>query len=417
MCSGDRSWATLHKVNTQTEVPTIIDSPRAWVAAIGVAAANGLGFGTVYTFGTFFDAMVEEFDSGSGPTALIFGVTLLCFFGSGLISGPLYDRIGARPILIVGGAMFVLGLLATARADQLWLGVLTYGVGVGLGGGLYVVPLTVLVGVIFDRHRAMALAVVAVGNGVGTLVLSPLSESIISGDSWRKAYDTIAIIGVVVIALALVAVVPAPTKPDPPRGVRDAVESARRVRRLASFRSLFWASILMSTSLFIAFGFVVPFATDAGVSSRSASALVGVIGFSSVFGRLGLMAVARHLGPIRLLQLTLVLQPMAYVLWLVAGGRYLVLVAFALLLGASYGGFVAVIPEVVIRLVGLEGLGTTMGIGFLAFGIGGLIGPPTAGLLADAADTPTTTISVVIGLVLAALVVSVPMGRAPTTDS
>ena len=403
-------------MNTNTDGSTLIDSPRAWVAAVGVAAANGLGFGTVYTFGTFFDAMLDEFGSGSGPTALIFGVTLLFFFGSGLVSGPLYDRIGPRPILVIGGLMFVVGLVVTARADQLWLGVVAYGIGVGFGGGLYVVPLTALIGVIFNRYRAMALAVVAVGNGVGTLVLSPLAESIISGDGWRRAYDVIAIIGVVVIALALVAVVPAPVRPDPPRGFGAAIVSARRVARLGSFRSLFAASVLMSISLFIAFGFVVPFAIDAGVSRQSASALVGVIGFSSVFGRLGLMAVARHLGPVRLLQLTLILQPMAYLLWLVADGRYPILVAFALLLGVSYGGFVAVIPETVIRLVGLEGLGTTLGIGFLAFGLGGLIGPPAAGLVADAADSSTITILVVIGLVLAALVASIPMGRASTVD-
>ena len=56
-------------------------------------------------------------------------------------------------------------------------------------------------------------------------------------------------------------------------------------------------------------------------------------------------------------------------LWLVAGGSYPLLVVFAVLLGVSYGGFVALGPEVALGYFGVVGLGGVMGLVFLAFGL------------------------------------------------
>ncbi len=401
----------------------LLDSRRAWVATVAVAAANGIGFGTAYSFGTFFKAMAAEFHTGNGATALIFGVTLLFFFGSGVVSGPISDRVGPRPVLAVGGTLFVVGLVATANAQRLWVGVLTYGIGVGLGCGLYVSPLTALVGRLFAQRRTTALSVAAAGHGLGTLIMSPLSQRIIAARGWRDAYLTIAAIAAAIIAVALVALV----RPPAPGALSSAASSSsgpgpaavgyRAVmgRAVANpgFRSLCLATALMSVALFVAFAFIVPFAEDHGVSSAGASRLVGIIGLSSVLGRLGLMRVAARVGPLRLLQITLVLQPLAYLTWLAAGGRYPLLVAFAVLLGVSYGGFVSVSAEAVIHLVGLPGIGSSMGLMWVSFGVGGLIGPPSAGLLSDQLGGRTAVIILAcVALLGLALAASLPMGRA-----
>jgi predicted MFS family arabinose efflux permease len=258
----------------------------------------------------------------------------------------------------------------------------------------------------------MALALAAVGNGVGTLVLSPLAEWVIAREGWRSAYVTIAVIAAIGLTLATVAVVDPPGRSARPASFGSATRTARRALGDPGFRSLFYSATLMSVGLFVAFAFVVPFAIDDGVSSAGASRLIGLIGLSSVLGRLGLMMVAARTGPVRLMQLTLVLQPLAYLIWLLAGGRYAALAAFAVVLGIAYGGFVAVSPEALIYLVGTSGIGTTMGLLFLSFGVGGLVGPPAAGFLADGAGSNVIPIGVVIALLLAALAASLPMGRA-----
>jgi len=389
------------------------------VAVTGITLANGVAFGIAYTFGTFFKAMATDFGVGSGSTALIFGVTLLFFFGGGIFAGPFADRLGdARPLLVLGGAMLVAGLLATSAADRLWVGVLSYGVGVGVGGGLFVAPLTAMVGRIFVRRRAAAMAFIATGNGLGTLIFSPLSESIIDADGWRRAYVVLAVIAAVVLTASTVMLMGYPPTAD--GTTADSVSALSTVRRFVGDRralAMWGAGVLMSIGLFIAFTFIVPFAVEAGVTSAGASRLVGVVGLSSIAGRVGLMVVAGRLGPVRLMQLTLAVQPIAYAVWLIAGSRYVLLVMFAVMLGIAYGGFVAVAPEALLHLVGMSGAGMSIGLLFLSFGVGGLIGPPAAGYLADAVNSTSTVIGVVIGIVLLGGLVSLAMTGPPAPES
>lgn len=382
--------------------PIPLDTGRAWVAAVGAAAANGIAFGTAYTFGTFFESMADEFGSERGSTALLFGVTLFFFFGLGIVSGPLSDRFGHHRMLAIGGVLFVGGLLLTSRVDNIAIGYVTYGVGVGVGGGCFVAPLTALVGQLFERQRALALGVVATGNGIGTLVLSPLSESLIDADGWRNAYRVLAVIAGIIFILAFFAVrvrsdqLAAPARQDWSRRSYDFV-------RTPAFRALFVSGFLMSVGLFVAFAFVVPFATDAGVSSSDASRLVAVIGLSSIAGRLGLTSLSRRVGVVGVYRGALAVQPVAFLIWLVAGGSYPLLVLFATVLGISYGGFVAIAPAVIIEQAGVESLGRKMGVVFLSFGLGGLIGPPAAGAIADATSGRTAPIAIATGVLFLAL--------------
>ncbi len=388
-----------------------VDSGRAWVATVAVALANGVAFGIAYTFGTFFDSMADEFGAERGATAVIFGVTLLFFFGFGVISGPISDRVGAHRLLAIGGTLMVVGLLLTSRVQHLALGYVTYGVGVGLGSGIFTAPLTAVVGRMFVRRRAMALGVTATGNGLGTLILVPMSASIIERHGWRTAYVVLAAIAAVAFALAVPAVAMATggaklRATGEGDGVAASLILSRTMLADRFFGALFLSSLLMSIGLYIAFGFIVPFAKDEGVSAAAASRLVAIIGLSSIVGRLGLTSLTTRVGAVRMFQGTLVLQSLAYVIWLVAGSAYVLLVVFVVVLGVSYGGFVAMSPEILVRRFGVANLGARMGTMFLAFGLGGLVGPPAAGFVADASNGRTLPIILVIALLVVAVGVS-----------
>lgn len=380
----------------------IIDSPRAWSVAVAAGLANGVAFGTAYTFGAFFEAMAREFDAGRGSTALIFGLTLLLFFGFGIVSGPLSDRYSPRLLLVVGGTLFCGGLVATSRVDHVAWGYLTYGIGVGMGAGFWVAPSYAAVGALFQRHRAVALGVTATGNGLGTLILVPVAERLIDAYGWRDAYLWLAGIAAVALVIAAAAFVTPPRVASPP-----ARQLLGRVVRTSNGQALFGSGLLMSIGLFVAFAFIVPFARDNGVSSSTAARLVGLIGLASIVGRLGTSALARRVSPVRLYQLTLALQPVAYVVWLVAGANIALLIVFVLVLGVSYGGFVALGPEVTVHLFGVGGIGSLIGMLFLASGLGGLIGPPTAGWLSDVSDGQWVPIVSVIVTLLVAVALTI----------
>lgn len=387
----------------------VVDSGRAWIGACGVALANGIAFGTVYTFSTFFTAMSADFESSSQSTALIFALTLLLFFGFGVVSGPLSDRVGPAPMLAVGGLIFVAGLVMTSVAGSVQVGYLT-AILVGLGAGCFVAPLTGAAGALFQRRRAAALGLVAAGNGVGTMVLIPVAEALIDAQGWRSALRGLSVIASVGFGLAMWMVVRPPRRPavaSGPQSTRDLVSEQR-------FVWLFAGMTLMSVALFSAFAFVVPFAEAKGVSSRTAALLFSLVGLASIFGRLALTGLANSLGALRLMQLTMALQPIAYGLWLFADGSTTMLAAFALVLGVTYGGFVAISPEVAIVLFGLENVGRLMGLLFLAFGIGGLIGPPTAGWLSDRSGQSAVIVGLMVVTVAALGVIA--MVRAPERD-
>ena len=387
------------------------------MAAVAVALVNGTAFGTAYTFGTFFDSMAEEFGAERGSTALLFGVTLLFFFGFGVVSGPLSDRFGHHRVLLVGGVLFVTGLALTSQVDSLPIGYITYGVGVGVGAGCFVAPLTALVGRMFVARRALALGVVATGNGLGTMILTPLSERLIRENGWRSAYVTLAIAGAVVVVIALAATWVRVAPPEPTTWCQAPGRPARwwgswSFVSKPGFSALFVSAMLMSIGLFVAFTFVVPFAKDEGVSAGAASRLIAIIGLASIVGRLGLTRLADRFGAIRLYQAALVAQPVAFTVWLIAGGSYPLLVLFAVILGVAYGGFVAIAPEVTIGVLGMEQLGRKMGLVFLSFGIGGLIGPPSAGFLADSTNGRALPIVLVIAIVMIAVWTTRPLATA-----
>lgn len=389
-----------------------VDSGRAWSIAAAGALASGVSFGTVYTFGAFFEQMVVEFESGRGATALVFGVTLLIFFGTGVLSGPLADRFGPRPLMATGALLVAAGLWTTSMVGDVTWGYVTYGVGVGFGGGLVITPVYAAAGGWFVRRRAVAMGVVAAGNGLGTLILVPGAERLISGSGWREAYRTLAVVDLVLLLVATAVIARPPVPPAPP-----AVAAMRAVARRPEFRVFFVTGLLFSISLFIAFGFIVDFATRQGVASDRAALLVGLVGASSIVGRLGITMLSGRTPSVRLLQGCLAAQPVAFAVWYLAGGTYALLVVFALLLGFAYGGFVALGPEVAAVLFGVVGLGGIMGLVFMSTGLGGLIGPPLAGWLADASDGIGVPIGLATVVSALAFALSLALPTRPVTTA
>ena len=380
------------------------DSVRAWVVVAAAFAALFTLFGVAFSFGAFFGPISAEFGAGRAAASVVFSLTSLLFFTLGALSGPAADRLGPRPLLLAGAGAFGLGLAATAAADRLWIAYLTYGVGVGIGVGCAYVPIIAAVGGWFERRRALAVGVAVSGIGLGTLVAAPLAARFIDAYGWRTVYLGFAVAGSAVLVLSAL-LIPAP--PDTPAGERRRTGAALRT---PIYRWLYLANLLLCLVLFVPFVHLPAFAEEAGVAPTAAAGLVGIVGATSILGRVVLGAVADGAGPLRGYRVSFFLIGASFALWWFGDGFWF-LAAFAAVLGVGYGGFVALSPVVLAAFFGVERLGGLLGVLLTANGVGSALGPPAVGFVVDATGSYTPAIAALMLLGLAAYGALLPLGR------
>jgi MFS family permease len=364
-------------MRAETNGAIAVDSARGWAVVAATFISTFTVFGVVYSFGAFFDSMAEEFGTGKGATALMFSITTAWYFGLGPVSGKAADRFGPRPVLIVGALSLGVGLIATSWVDSIWVGYVTYGLGVGTAVACAYVPMVAVVGGWFVRQRTTALGVSVAGIGAGTLVLAPLSQALIESYGWRTAYVWMGIVGTGLLLLASLGA------HRPPVVANAAPVVLRAIARQRKFVVLYLSMVLASLALFVPFVFIKSYATDRGIDAGLAATLVGIIGAASIIGRLGLGALGSRFGPVRLMQMSLATMATSYTLWLVAGSSFVVLVVFTIVIGVGYGGFIALSPAATAVMFGTTGLGAILGALYTGAAIGGLLGPPIAGELID----------------------------------
>jgi MFS family permease len=355
-------------------------------------------FGVAYSFGSFFRSMADEFGQDRSSIALVFSITTLLYFGLGVITGKLADRFGPRPVLAVGGAALVLGLIVTSRVQSITAGYVTYGLGVGIGVACGYVPMVATVGGWFVRYRAAAVGVAVAGIGAGTLVVAPLTERLVAEYGWRNTYLYLAAAAAVLMTLATIGARRPPVDPASPQSV----SLLAQIRSSRAFAVLFTSVGLVVLSLFVPFVFLADYLTVEGIDG-SGGVLVGLIGLCSVIGRLGLGSLAARFDATRMYQGSLFTMGISFLLWLTAADRYWQLAVFAVVLGVAYGGFIALSPVVMAELYGVVGLGGLLGALYTAAGLGGFLGPPIAGIIIDRSGYPWALIAACVSAVLGSL--------------
>src|SRR6202043_1520112 len=111
---------------------------------------------------------------------------------------------GSRRLLLLGGGLLVVGLLASAFVTALWgMGVL-YRIVMTIGANcLGLVVFVPMLSRYFIRNRGMAISIVQSANGIARGISAPLVQLLISLIGWRSTYLVQAgLMGVLVLPLA-----------------------------------------------------------------------------------------------------------------------------------------------------------------------------------------------------------------------
>jgi len=180
--------------------------------------------------------------------------------------------------------------------------------------------------------------------------------------------------------------------------------------RSRRFAGLYAACLISSFGLFVPFVHLVPYALDHGVASTSAVLLLGAIGVGSTAGRFFLGGLADRMGRPHTMLLMSTGMALSLLVWAVSGGFW-GLAVFAFAYGVFYGGFVALLPALVMDYFGGRNISAIIGVLYTSVAVGTLVGPSAAGFAFDISHSYMLPILFSVGANLVAAAIMGAMSR------
>lgn len=373
-------------------------------------------FGAVYTFGVVLDDVGRSLSVGRAAVALVPAVAAASLFFLGPFTGRAADRWGAARLVAAGALLLPGGLVLTSLAGDLALAVIGFGLVAGGAAGCVYVPTVAAVAARAGPGRPLAAGLVVAGVGTGTALVAPVLRAAVDAFGWRSAYRLYAAValGVLGCVSAVFAERSAPAGSQVPESTvaagtvpagtvpagtvlmgtapRSAAPPLLGVLRAEGFARLYGALLLASPSMYVGLVFLASNARGHGIEGGRQAALLTVFGLSGTAARVVIAAVGRRVGLGTVFRATFVLLVASLLVWASAGGRYPVLVAYAVVAGVGYGGLIGLAPTVVAARFGAAGLATTLGVLYTSLGLGGLISGPAVGAAVDATGYPATLV-------------------------
>ncbi len=370
--------------------------PRFFYGYVVVAVAfliSTVTMGGMYSFGVFFKPLVAEFGWTRAMTSSAYSLRHLVFGFFGILCGRLTDKFGPRIVLTVCGILLGLGYLLMSQISAIWHLYLFYGVIIAAGMSGSYVPLATTVARWFVKRRAIMTAIMTTGGGVGTMIMPPVAEWLISTFGWRTSFAIVGIISSVFIISTAQFLRRNPSQAgQQPYGSDEVKENSlnlgsdgfsfKRAIQTRQFWMLFGLLFCNFFGLQAIMLHIVPHVTDLGISAIIAASVLTIIGGVSIAGRITTGGAADRIGTKAAFAGGLILMAVA-LLWLLVAKEMWMLYLFAAVFGFAYGGAMPLGSPMAAELFGLRAHGAIFGI--IAFGgsLGGAVGPTLAGYIFD----------------------------------
>jgi MFS family permease len=382
-----------------------------WIIVACVFVILLLAFGSAYSFSTFFESLQMEFGTSRSSVSFVFSIAGFLYFSLSPLSGQIADRFGSRRVIIFGVIVISISLLLSSRAKTMWQIYAAYSFGIGIGIGFAYAPSMGVVQRWFVKRRGLASGLAVMGIGLGTLGIPIFSAALIHWSDWRTAYLVMSILVFTCGVSAAILIAESPERrglaPDGDVIEADALNTpqetfkpeATSIREISLKDTLhtkpFWllyaGSFSFGLGLFIPFVHLIPFTNDLGLPNATGVMLFSLIGVGSIVGRLLLGSIADKLGRRQSLAAMYVGAAAIFAWWLVAANVWQ-LAIFAIIYGACYGGYVAILPAVTADYFSGPKISGIIGMIYTSVAVGNLIGPTAAGFIFDLAQSYTIPI-------------------------
>ncbi len=352
-----------------------------------------LGFsrGIHSSFGVFNVALLENFGWSRGATAGIFAVVLTMDALLSPVVGYLLDRFGVQKIATAGCAALVAGLFLSAQVTALWQLYLCFGLVLAAGFTFTgMVPHVFLISEWFSSNRASAIGVVYAGTGLGIMLLSPLSEWLISNYGWALAFESYA--AVVLIALLPMVWFFYRHGPHGARRARPAETggddnqwTAKLALKSLQFWMLFIARVGAAMGTTVIVTHQVAHVVEVGYSRLLAASVFGFAGVTSSFGRVVFGFIADRLSrqAAYTLNILMTLVGVGALMILSDPGQTWLLYVYVIFFGIGFGSRAVIFSALTADIFSGKGFGSILGYSTVAVGVGGALGSWLGGVFYD----------------------------------
>jgi MFS family permease len=371
-----------------------------WIVVAGFFIAVYIGGCIHFGFTAFFEPIADDF--GWSYTQVSFAASLRGM-EMGLLSpvvGLIMDRYGPRRLVFIGAALCGLGLLLLSQINSLaaFYGVFLL-IALGISTCVGIVPMAT-VSNWFKKRVTLATGIIVSGVAAGGLLV-PLATQLIDIFEWRTA---VVILGFGAWAILLPLSLLFRHKPEqygysPDGGpskklltgeslspVRDNGLSVgiKQVLKGSTFWHItigFMCHILVMNAVVT---HVMPYLTDVGISRQLSSLMASAIPLTSIAGRLSFGWLGDRFNKKQVTVLGFVIAGLGLLSFgCVDAAKAWLLVPSLILIGLGYGGVVPMMSALPREYYGVTRLATILGFMFGASALGGMIGPPLAGLVFD----------------------------------
>jgi len=412
-----------------------------WLIVVGAIMVQ-LCLGAIYAWSAFtgrLTAVDGLFQFTRTQTQIVFSVGLASFaIVMAIIAGRWQAKAGPRVVAITGGVVMGAGYVIAGLAGGSFWGIL-FGVGIlgGAGIGLaYVCPIAVCVKWFPDR-KGLITGLAVAGFGFGALIWIKLTSGFVFGPidltpGWTGLFGAgMSVSGIFLlygIIFTLVITIGSLVFVNPPDGWvpegwtpaagNASAESGQNdfsVREMVAtpqYRKLFAIFMVGATSGLMVIGVIGLFGRDAlasnGIDTVRAAVITGTAmglfyALLNGIGRIVWGSVSDRLGRRNSIALMSLLQGVMMIVFFFIGGSETGLYLGAAVIGFNFGGNFALFPTAVADYFGNRSVGTNYPWVFLAYGVGGILGPVLGGIMGDARAWMWAFIPAGIACLLAAL--------------
>jgi MFS family permease len=370
-------------------------------AALGVIALTlALAYGIWYSYSVILVALLDEFGWSRSVLAGAFSVFTIVHGGLNPWIGALCARAGGLRVMAFGGVAMGVTLFADSFIStplELYLG---FGVATALAvAAAGWIPALVYVQREFQDRLGLSIGIVSAGVGVGMLLVVPLAQLLIGAFGWRTAFRVLGLISVVWIVPSSLWLMWQPRREAEDRGQTPekknqessgsdpdlrppTLREAMRTQPFWLLVAAFFFGNLCSQTLHV---HQVAYLVDHGLAAIVAASVVGVVGLSSIAGKIGGGWLSDRIERELVYVAGIAIMSASALVLLALGAAPTALGAYgyAVLLGVGYSVTASLIPAMVSDRFSGAHFGAIVGVGLMGSAAGSALGPLVAGRLYD----------------------------------